>query len=128
MKTALFIFLSVFLLSSASCRKEKLEDYDPEFAGEWKTDTITLTSGAKVQCILHVNGKDSFYGFMCNPDCGVICNCQLRQDGKAKINKKNKRIYIGYSIVKDLVLKKGPYRHPSGRMACDLGDLTYFKQ
>lgn len=128
MKKIILVCISLFFLFLPSCHKEKLEDYDHEFGGLWKTDTITLASGGKVQCILNVNGKDSWYGWMCDAGCSVICNCQIRKDGRAKVDKKKRRIYIGFNLIKDLIINKAPFLDTSGRMACELGDLKYYRQ
>ena len=127
MKNAVLIISALFFVFFVSCRKEKLEDFNPEFNGLWASDTILLSSGGAVQNFLNVNGKESWYGQLCVPGCAVVCSCQIRNDGKAKIDKK-KRVYIGWTYIKGLVVTREPYRDARGKMICELGNKKYYRQ
>jgi len=127
MKTCILIFVTLFFIFFASCRKEKLEDFNPEFNGLWKSDTILTSSGQVIQNFLNVNGKDGWFGQQCTPGCAVVCSCLVRNDGKIKIDKK-KKVYIGWTYIKDLVVTREPYRDSNGKMVCELGGKIYYRE
>ncbi|MFI5203583.1 MAG: hypothetical protein ACHQF2_03715 [Flavobacteriales bacterium] len=126
----LIITLSVIsFLQLTQCGKSRLEKYNADFEGTWRTDTFTLvSSGEQVCCWVTIDGKDSFFGFMCSAQCPTPCNCTHTLSGRAKINKKRNQIYIGNNINNYLKLTTEPFIAPDGRWAMVLSDLTYYKQ
>ena len=127
MKTYILLFGALFFAFFASCRKEKLEDFNSEFNGLWASDTILLSNGEVIQNFLNVNGKDGWYGQQCSARCAVVCSCAGRNDGKVKIDKK-KKIYIGWAYIKGLIVTREPYRDSNGKMVCELGSKKYYRQ
>jgi hypothetical protein len=121
----LLFFSGVFCFSSC---KKKIERYNGDFSGTWRTDTLVLTSnGSKVVCLLKIDGKYSYYGFMCEGLCnGMPCNCLDNQFGKAKVST-NKKIWIGGKTNNQLKIITEPYQDASGRWVCKLGDDLYYK-
>lgn len=106
-------------------------DYDANYIGEWHSDTVTLTnSTVEVETYMIINGDNSEYGSACEVNC-TVCQCNLVFSGKAVINRKHKKLYIG-KILGDnrvkLSIDTPPYQNGAGKWICVINDVTMYKQ
>ncbi|WP_343747335.1 hypothetical protein [Fluviicola sp.] len=131
MRLITHVILPVFLLVTICTCKKYAGDYDPNYIGEWHSETV-ISDGEEREIYLKINGKQSEYGFLCQINCNS-CNCQELTSGKAVINKKGNVLYVGsgnnHKRFK-LKIKKAPYQTPNGNweMVIDSGtEITLHK-
>lgn len=123
-----YILFTILLVAIASCKKY-VGEYNPNFEGEWYTDTLVQqNTGYQIQNYLNINPDNSEYGFACDISCNP-CGCMDYYSGKALINSKHTRLRIGNSSNTTwLKIQEEPYINSFGIWTMKINDLNYYKQ
>ena len=125
------VLLLFFILSFCSCKKEFLGSVDPNYIGEWHSEnTFTLANGKITEIYFIINDSESEYGYLCDTAC-TACECQLLTSGKATINKKKTKMYIGSGNGKkkvSLKINEAPHLNSNEKWECKLEDQVMIKK
>ena len=115
------LFATVFLYTS--CGKY-VGDYNPDFVGSWSTEPIMTDEGVEVRNYVTIDGDNSSYWYLCDGSNA----CVAGTSGKAKINRKHTRLWIGdKSESSPLKIDKEPYLDTDGKWKCMLNGVPYIK-
>lgn len=128
MKNILKIALPFIALAMLfSCNVEDLEDYNPEFKGEWRSAKYyTPSVGDSTQNYITIDGRDGGLGIGCEIDC-QFCKCMVFQAGRVKINKKTKEIQVGGTVQQIMRITQEPFVNFEGRWEMEIDNVAYFR-
>lgn len=115
------LFTIVFLYSS--CGKY-VGDYNADFVGSWATEPMLTENGVEVRSYVKIDGNNSHYMYLCDGSN----TCVAGTTGKAKINRKHTRLWIGdKSEASPLKIDQEPYLDTDGKWKCVLNGVPYIK-
>lgn len=113
------ICLALVISTVFGCGREGLDEYDGNFAGEWRNkDTLQVSAGVNVTCYMLVDpdGEDKVEMF-CDSD-GM---CQEVGYGRVLINKDRNKILISSprsGRKREFDINRFPFQDTSGRWLC----------
>ena len=121
------MLIILFLLSS--CKKEYLGDFDPIFIGEWHSITYSPPGEIPRLHYFIIDGDNSKYGWKCKESC--LCDCEENVIGKATINRRATKFFIGNGTASSPRLifpfDDPPYQNSNGDWEISIHDEIWTK-
>jgi hypothetical protein len=123
-----FVFFFGVCLSLLSCNTPDIGEFNPDFIGEWQSETYNAPSvGGLAQDFLTVDGRNGGLGIACQVNC-PFCNCLIFQSGRVRINTSTKQIAVSGSIQQIMTITKEPFVNDDGIWQMEVNELAYFKK
>ncbi|HTO37070.1 MAG TPA: hypothetical protein VL021_01495 [Brumimicrobium sp.] len=120
----MFLFITILI---SSCSVEKIEQYNEDFIGQWRTDAyFSPTKGDSIRNYFTVDGSDSAFGVGCEID-DPFKMCLVLQTGRVKINKSSYGIQVGNAV--DLIhyVQKEPFINDDGVWEMTIDNISFYK-
>ncbi|MCH2235591.1 MAG: hypothetical protein MK078_15225 [Crocinitomicaceae bacterium] len=124
------IYIALFsglILCSLGCRKS-VSEVNLDYQGTWQSEPINISPGVFVEKVLVISDSQAVFGEYCDLS-PTFSNCSEVFEGEAKINRTEKKIFVG-PWKKQVVLRidDPPHINQSGEWECTLTSTKYIKE
>jgi len=128
MQRKYFFVLGIIWISFNSCKKEYITDVDPNYEGEWHSDTIITDIETEVEKYFIIDGHQGVFGEWCEL-VPLGNNCSSYFSGEAKFSRNKKKVTIGpLKNQVNIEITEPPHINSDGLWECTLNETVYIKK
>lgn len=128
MKVMRYLVFGVMIALMAACKKDILE-IDPNYEGEWHTESETLDSGREIESYFIIEGNYAIYATNCDL-VPMGNNCLVYQTGLVQTTKNQKLMFIGdpnKDVQLGIEIDELPHINSDGKWECTLMGNVFIK-